>query len=71
MLQTFIARWYVNGKPDIGIVSEENEELARQVVKVKLERMGVRPDRGYEKIHLRPLKPKHMQFILLSDGGRT
>lgn len=68
---TYIARWYVNGIADIALVSEYDDELAREVVKHHLEQVGIKPDRGYEKISLRPCSDRHMSFLLLSHGGRV
>jgi hypothetical protein len=68
-MNSYIARWYVNGRADVGLVAESNDELAHDVVKVRLERMGIKPDRG--KIRLSRWEPRHMDFRMLSHGGRV
>jgi hypothetical protein len=66
---TYIARWYVNGRADVGLVSEASEDLAREVVKVRLEKMSISPDR--DKIRLTRWEPHYTDFLMLSHGGHV
>ena len=66
----YLARWYVNGKADLGLVADRDSDAAVELVRHALKDEGITPD---GKIRLRELRsdPLWPAFHRLSHGGRV